>query len=181
MMNLSYSYKKEDYLSAIDNMRCIMSLNEKMNSTDAVELVSNNNFLGKLYFKNEQLDLALDYCTNALNTSFEAEVEDVELGRILNNLAQIWLKKGDYNQAWSYCSKSMEISVKGSATSKAVIGDNYEIIGDIYRYYGEKQLSYCCYSKSLKQLETVVLQCSNDIKPLQHKISNVHHSNSLIL
>ncbi|CAF0876630.1 unnamed protein product [Didymodactylos carnosus] len=56
---------------------------------------------------------------------------------------------GDYNQVWSYCSKSLKKVQPESMISEVVIDNNQEIIGDIYRYYDEKQFNYCYYLKTL--------------------------------
>ncbi|CAF1491844.1 unnamed protein product [Didymodactylos carnosus] len=93
-----------------------------------------------LYFKVNQYDSAVEWYTKVLNMTDESSIEH---SKAVNGIAKVWYEKRNYEQSWSFCSKSMNNDF-----------EKFEIYGKIFHYYGEQIFAYNCFVKSIQILSS---------------------------
>ncbi len=89
------------------------------------------NSLGLVYREMGQLDMALEYYTQALSITFDA----AQMASALNNIGYVWALQGKYRSAAKYCEQAL--AIRQQYHRQREIGMSYSTLGELYRNWGK--------------------------------------------
>ena len=106
---LGASYEKQgEYLKALEYQRKSLKLFETLKDSSGISLINEN--IGSIYEDLIQYDKAYEYFIKAYNYLKDTETH-AEIN-VLNNLGDVYRKKGEYEKSILYTKKALELAIK---------------------------------------------------------------------
>ena len=130
-----------DFRLSYDNFIKALMIGEEYNLTDHISFLYTN--IGNIYSSLNNFELAKQHHLKALNMSSDS----IKIISILNNLGNIYLKKGDTDSAYYYLNQSIFLSKKNENNRMQYMLNN------LATYYQKEKLydsAFYCFRKSIE-------------------------------